>query len=78
MEISRSSITSSKQTSERLKFLLPFGTVVNIATGTQISLNELVNLLNEIFGSQKGPVYEPERLGDIKHSRANTRLSRIF
>jgi nucleoside-diphosphate-sugar epimerase len=57
---------------------LPSGTVLNIATGTRISLNELVNLLNEIFGSQKEPFYEPERLSDIKHSRADTRCPRIF
>jgi nucleoside-diphosphate-sugar epimerase len=55
---------------------LPSGTILNIATGTRISLNELANLLNEIFGSQIEPVYEPERLGDIKHSRANTSLSK--
>jgi UDP-N-acetylglucosamine/UDP-N-acetylgalactosamine 4-epimerase len=40
-----------------------------------ISLNELVHLLNEIFGAQKEPIYEAERMGDIKHSRANTHLS---
>jgi nucleoside-diphosphate-sugar epimerase len=50
--------------------------LLNIATGARISLNELVNLLNEIFGSDKEPVHEAERLGDIKHSRANTDLSK--
>jgi nucleoside-diphosphate-sugar epimerase len=55
---------------------LPSGTVMNVATGTRTSLNELVQVLNGIFGSQKEPVYEPERLGDIKHSRADTRLSK--
>jgi UDP-glucose 4-epimerase len=54
---------------------VPSGVILNIASGTQISLNELVKLLNEIFGSQKAPIYEPERLGDIKHSRANICLS---
>ena len=54
---------------------VPSGAILNIASGTPISLNELVNLLNEILGSQKEPVYEPERLGDIRHSHANTRLS---
>jgi nucleoside-diphosphate-sugar epimerase len=55
---------------------LPSGTVVKVATGTRISLNDLVRLINEIFGSQIEPVYEPERLGDIKHSRASTSLSK--
>jgi nucleoside-diphosphate-sugar epimerase len=55
---------------------LPSGTIMNIATGKRISLNELVNLLNEIFGSQIQPVYEAGRLGDIKHSRASTGLSK--
>jgi nucleoside-diphosphate-sugar epimerase len=54
--------------------LLP-GTILNVATGTRISLNELVNILNEIFGSVIKPMYEPERLGDIKHSCADIHLS---
>jgi nucleoside-diphosphate-sugar epimerase len=55
---------------------VPPGAILNIASGTQISLNELVNLLNEIFGLQKAPIYELERLGDVKHSRANICLSK--
>ena len=55
---------------------LPSGIVLNIASGRRISLNELVHLLNEIFGAQKEPIYEAERMGDIRHSRANTRLSK--
>jgi UDP-glucose 4-epimerase len=55
---------------------LPSGAILNIATGIQISLNDLVKTLNEIFGSQLKPLYEPERAGDIKHSRADIRLSR--
>jgi nucleoside-diphosphate-sugar epimerase len=54
---------------------LPYATILNIATGTQISLNELVSLLNGIFGSQIEPIYEAERQGDIKHSQANTSFS---
>jgi len=51
------------------------GTILNIATGSRLSLNSLVELLNEIFGSQIAPVYESDRTGDIKHSRADTSLS---
>ena len=56
---------------------VPSGAIMNIASGTQISLNELANLLNEIFGSQKAPIYELERVGDIKHSRAHICYPRI-
>jgi nucleoside-diphosphate-sugar epimerase len=52
------------------------GAILNIASGKQVSLNELVNLLKEILGSQMEPVYEAERLGDIKHSHANIHLSK--
>ena len=55
---------------------LPSGSIMNIATGTRTSLNELVNLLNEIFGSHQEPVYEPARLGDIKDSLADVSLSK--
>jgi nucleoside-diphosphate-sugar epimerase len=60
------------------KIPLPSGTILNVATGTRISLNELASVLNEIFGSQINSINKPERLGDIKHSCADTRLSREF
>lgn len=55
---------------------LPSGSIMNIATGTRTSLNELVNLLNEIFGSHLEPVYQTARLGDIKDSLADVSLSK--
>jgi nucleoside-diphosphate-sugar epimerase len=54
---------------------LPPNTILNVATGVRISLNELLSVLNEIFGSQIKSINEPERPGDIKHSCADTRLS---
>jgi nucleoside-diphosphate-sugar epimerase len=54
---------------------IPSGSVLNIATGKSISINELVQALNNIFGSQKEPIYGPERQGDIKHSRASVEIS---
>jgi hypothetical protein len=45
--------------------------VLNIAAGTGISLNHLVNLLNDIFGSHEEPAYQSERLG-AQTFRANT------
>jgi nucleoside-diphosphate-sugar epimerase len=47
---------------------LPGGTVINIATGSEVSANDLVRGLNEIFDAQTEPTYKPERPGDIKHS----------
>jgi nucleoside-diphosphate-sugar epimerase len=61
-----------------VKVSLPSSTTLNVATGTRISLNELAIVLNEIFGSQIKSINEPERLGDIKHSCADTRLSEKF
>jgi nucleoside-diphosphate-sugar epimerase len=57
---------------------LPAGAILNVATGNRISLNKLVSVLNEIFGSQIKSINKPERLGDIKHSCADTRLSEKF
>lgn len=54
---------------------LPPCSILNIATGIRVSLNELSNVLNEIFGSQIKSIYEPARMGDIKHSCADIGLS---
>jgi len=51
------------------------GVILNIATGVRLSLNGLIEALNEIFGSQIAPIYKPTRTGDIKHSRADIHLS---
>ena len=45
--------------------------VYNVACGDQISLNELVVMLNQITGKKLLPEYSSERKGDIKHSRAS-------
>jgi nucleoside-diphosphate-sugar epimerase len=54
---------------------IPSGTILNIATGSRLSLNALLEMLNEIFGSQIAPIYESNRTGDIKHSCADVHLS---
>jgi nucleoside-diphosphate-sugar epimerase len=61
-----------------VKIPLRPGTILNVATGTRISLNELASVLNDIFGSQIKSINEPERPGDIKHSCADIRLSEKF
>lgn len=55
---------------------LASGTILNIAAETRFSLNDVVGLLNGIFGSQKEPVYEPEHLDGVEHPQANASLSR--
>lgn len=45
--------------------------VVNVACGDQVSLNELVIMLNEISNKNFTANYFPERKGDVKHSKAD-------
>jgi UDP-glucose 4-epimerase len=47
------------------------GEVMNLATGGQVSLNELLAMLNNIMGMNVEAIYEPARAGDILHSRAD-------
>lgn len=44
--------------------------VVNIATGSTVTLLELVEVLEKIVGHKCDKNFEPEREGDIKHSAA--------
>lgn len=46
------------------------GEVINLAVGDRISLNQLVDLLNKILGTDIKVNYAPERAGDVKHSQA--------
>ena len=45
--------------------------VYNVACGEQTSLNEMVEMLKQISGKDLHPVYGPERVGDVKHSKAD-------
>ena len=45
--------------------------VMNVACGDQISLNDLVQMLNEITHTNVVANYLPERKGDVKHSKAD-------
>lgn len=47
------------------------GEVMNIACGTSLSLNRLVEMINHELGTNITPNYQPERAGDIKHSKAS-------
>jgi len=54
------------------------GEVINIACGKRTSLNQLLNILQEIIGSKVSPLYEEPRKGDVKHSLADIRKGKRF
>jgi UDP-N-acetylglucosamine 4-epimerase len=45
--------------------------VLNVACGSQISLNKTINLLQKISGNEIEVKYENERKGDVLHSKAS-------
>ena len=45
--------------------------IYNVACGDQISLNDVVEILQEISGKHARLVYGPKREGDVRHSRAD-------
>lgn len=47
-----------------------YGDMFNVACGTRISLNDLVEKINQILGTNIAPAYLDPRPGDIKHSLA--------
>lgn len=53
--------------------------VYNVACGEQTSLNELVDMLREISGTNIKAEHGPERAGDVKHSRADiSKISKLL
>ncbi len=46
------------------------GEVFNIACGKRYTLLQLVEIINKILGKNIDPVFEKERVGDVKHSQA--------
>ena len=46
------------------------GQTINLATGGQVVLNELVDKLNVILGTDLPPIHAEPRAGDIRHSKA--------
>jgi UDP-glucose 4-epimerase len=47
------------------------GEVINIACGESITLNQLVNRINEILGTNIRPIYTEPRPGDVRRSLAS-------
>ncbi len=53
--------------------------VFNMACGDQVTLNEMITMLNQLSGQQIAPIYGPERKGDVKHSKASIdKISKIL
>jgi nucleoside-diphosphate-sugar epimerase len=52
------------------------GEVVNIACGEAITVNAIIEMINEITGKKVKPIYAPARKGDVKHSLADITAAR--
>lgn len=47
------------------------GEVVNIACGKAVTVNAIIDMINELLGKDIKPIYAAPRPGDVKHSLAN-------
>ena len=55
------------------------GQVFNVATNGRISLNQLLEVLKKIFGSNVEPIYKDARKGDVRDSQADiTKAERLL
>lgn len=52
------------------------GQVINIACGTSYSLLDLLKAINETLGTDIKPIFEPARVGDVRHSLADIAKAR--
>ena len=52
------------------------GQVFNVATNSRISLNQLLDTLKKIFGSNVQPIYKEVRSGDVRDSQADITKAR--
>lgn len=48
----------------------------NIATGKSTTVNQLVDIINQVLGKDTQPIYEEPRPGDVKHSLAEVSKSK--
>ena len=47
------------------------GKIFNIDRGKRYALFQLVDTINKILGKSIKPIFEKERIGDVKHSLAD-------
>jgi nucleoside-diphosphate-sugar epimerase len=52
------------------------GEVVNIACGDSVTINQIIQMINEIVGKDVKQQYDPPRAGDVKHSLADISLAK--
>ena len=51
------------------------GQMMNLATGAQITLNQVFDILRDLTGFRERPIYADARPGDIRHSTADITLA---
>ncbi len=51
------------------------GEVINIACGQAVTVNTIIEMINQLLGKNVTPVYAPARPGDVKHSLADITLA---
>jgi nucleoside-diphosphate-sugar epimerase len=47
------------------------GEVINVGTGSRVTVNELVDYLNKLLEININPIYDDPRPGDVRHSHAD-------
>jgi UDP-glucose 4-epimerase len=52
------------------------GKVINVATGRQFTLLDLLGSINRVLGTTIEPLFEPARAGDVRESLADISLAR--
>ncbi len=52
------------------------GEVINIACGQAITVNEIIDMINEFTGRKVKPIYAAPHPGDVKHSLADITLAK--
>jgi UDP-glucose 4-epimerase len=52
--------------------LIPLnGEVFNVGSGQRTSINQLVNEINQVLGTDFAPIYRDARAGEVRHSQAD-------
>ena len=52
------------------------GQVINLACGEVVTVNEIIDMINEMVGKNVKPIYTDARVGDVKHSQADITLAK--
>ncbi|MCZ6655421.1 MAG: SDR family oxidoreductase [Planctomycetota bacterium] len=52
------------------------GQVINVACGQSVTINQVINTINKLLGTDLKPRYTPPRAGDVMHSLADVTLAR--